>query len=44
MASYPGQFNANCGDDKVYFDGVVVNNEYFTNIKDCDELANIPLP
>jgi hypothetical protein len=43
MASYPGQFNANCGDDEIYFDGVAVNNEYFSNIKDCDDPVNIPL-
>ena len=42
MASYPGQFNANCGDSEVYFDGVAVNNEYFSYIKDCDA-SNIPL-
>ena len=29
MANYPNEFNAACGDDDVYFDGVAVNNEYF---------------
>eukprot|EP00804_Cyclotella_cryptica_P001078 CCRYP_008380-RA/>CCRYP_008380-RA protein AED:0.37 eAED:0.15 QI:0/0/0/1/1/0.5/2/0/507 len=43
MASYPGQFNANCGDDKIYFDGVAVNNEHFSSIKDCDDADSIPL-
>lgn len=35
MARYPGQFNANYGNDKIYFDGVAVNNKNFLNIKDC---------
>ncbi|KAL7478180.1 hypothetical protein ACHAW6_003954 [Cyclotella cf. meneghiniana] len=43
MARYPGQFNANCGDNKIYFDGVAVNNEHFSNIKDCNDAANVPL-
>lgn len=43
MSSYPGQFNANCGDDEIYFDGVAVNNEHFAQIKDCGDVGNIPL-
>jgi hypothetical protein len=40
MAAYPNQFNANCGTDEIYFDGVSVNIEYFTNIKACNEITN----
>jgi hypothetical protein len=40
MATYPNRFNANCGMDKIYFNRVAVNNEYFTNIKACDEITS----
>lgn len=44
MANYPNEFNSVCGndDDQVYFDGVAVNNEYFSQVKSCtdpDEIA-----
>jgi len=45
MAFYPHQFNEACGDDDddnnfVYFDGVAVNNEYFSQVRDCDDSSN----
>lgn len=40
MARYPNLFNQNCGDDSVYFDGVAVNNEYFSDIKACNETTD----
>lgn len=40
-ARYPNQFNENCGDDEVYFDGVAVNNEYFSTIKDCNDDTDV---
>jgi hypothetical protein len=37
MSLYPNQFNIECGNDKegIYFDGVAVNNEYFSILRDC---------
>ena len=35
MAEYPHQFNTNCGNNFAYFDGVSVNNEHFSKIRDC---------
>jgi hypothetical protein len=35
MAVYPNEFNELCGTDKIYFDGVAVNNEYFSQIRAC---------
>ena len=43
MANYPNEFNAACGDDDVYFDGVAVNNEYFSQVKSCDDPADVAL-
>ena len=40
MAAYPNRFNANCGTDDIYFDGVAVNNEYFATIKACDAITH----
>lgn len=40
MASYPNEFNAACGTELAYFDGVSVNNEYFSQIRDCDNPSN----
>lgn len=40
-ARYPNQFNENCGDDEVYFDGVAVNNEYFSKIKKCNNETDV---
>jgi len=37
MADYANQFNTACGDEWSYFDGVAVNNEYFSKVKDCDD-------
>lgn len=35
MAEYPHQFNTACGTSMAYFDGVSINNEYFSSIKSC---------
>jgi|ERR1719469_525109 len=35
MAEYPHQFNTACGTDMAYFDGVSVNNEYFSQVREC---------
>lgn len=35
MARYPHQFNTVCGRGMAYFDGVSVNNEYFSSVRDC---------
>jgi hypothetical protein len=40
MATYPNEFNAACGTELAYFDGVSVNNEYFSQIRDCDNPDN----
>jgi len=40
MAMYPNEFNVACGTELAYFDGVSVNNEYFTQIKGCDNPSN----
>jgi len=44
MANYPNEFNAACGnDDDIYFDGVAVNNEHFSQVKRCDNPTDIAL-
>lgn len=43
MANHPNEFNAACGDDKIFFDGVAVNNEYFSQVKSCDDPSEIAL-
>ena len=35
MAKLVHKFNNICGNDMAYFDGVSVNNEYFSQVKDC---------
>lgn len=35
LVGYVNDFNVNCGTPTGKFDGVSVNNEYFTSIKDC---------
>ena len=35
MASNPHQFNTSCGTETAYFDGVSVNNEYFSSVRHC---------
>jgi hypothetical protein len=35
MAKYPHQFNLACGTEFAYFDGVSVNNEHFSKVRDC---------
>lgn len=37
MAKYPNEFNTVCGTDTAYFDGVSVNNEYFSQVRSCDD-------
>lgn len=37
MASLVPQFNSVCGDELSYFDGVSVNNEYFSKVRECSD-------
>jgi hypothetical protein len=43
MANYPNEFNTACGDDEIYFDGVAVNNEYFSQVRSCSDQSKIAL-